>query len=81
MSTSVTVTYCTSCDYLSRALWLAGEVLGQLQYDLASFTFVPGDRGIFDWAVDGETVFSKGAAGRFPEPEELLQAISAKLDG
>lgn len=80
MALALTVHYCASCNYLPRALWLAGEVLAEIQAEVASFTLIPGDRGIFDWLVDGETVFSKGALGRFPELEELKEAIYAKLD-
>jgi len=36
---------------------------------------VLGDRGVFDVIVDGTTVFSKHAAGRFPEDTTLLEVI------
>ena len=36
---------------------------------------IRGDGGIFDVNVDGELVFSKHAAGRYPEPEEILAAL------
>ena len=38
---------------------------------------IRGDGGIFDVSVDGELVFSKHAAGRYPEPEEILAALRA----
>ncbi|MCA9821968.1 MAG: Rdx family protein, partial [Dehalococcoidia bacterium] len=41
---------------------------------------VPGDMGVFEWSVGGEPVFSKSAAGRFPDLEELKEAIYAKLE-
>jgi selT/selW/selH-like putative selenoprotein len=31
-----------------------------------------GDNGIFDVEVDGRQIFSKHAAGRFPENDEIL---------
>jgi selenoprotein W-related protein len=31
--------------------------------------------GVFEVSVDGKTVFSKKALGRFPEPGEVLMAI------
>ena len=34
-----------------------------------------GDGGIFDVVVDGRLVFSKHAAGRYPEPQEILDAL------
>jgi selenoprotein W-related protein len=36
---------------------------------------VKGDNGIFDVVVDGRLVFSKFEAGRFPEDEEVLEAL------
>jgi selT/selW/selH-like putative selenoprotein len=36
---------------------------------------VKGRGGVFDVAVDGRLVFSKHAAGRFPEPDEILALL------
>jgi selenoprotein W-related protein len=76
----ISVEYCVSCSYLPRALWMAGEVLTEIQGEVASFTFVPGDMGAFEWSVGGEPVFSRNATGRFPDLEELKEAIYAKLE-
>lgn len=38
---------------------------------LDELRLVPGENGIFDVTVDGELVFSKHKAGRFPEPGEV----------
>ena len=80
MAMAISVEYCASCNYLPRALWMAAEILGEIQADVREFTVIPGDRGIFDWRVDGEMVYSKGELGRFPELEELKEAIYARLD-
>lgn len=37
---------------------------------------VPGARGAFEVIVAGRTIFSKLAAGRFPEEEEVLALLS-----
>jgi len=79
MRPELTVTYCTSCGYRGRALWFAAELLPQLEHEIGSLRLVPGDHGVFDWAVGGEPVFSRGASGRFPEPEELLRLVFEKL--
>ena len=39
-------------------------------------TVTPGGKGQFDVLVDGELVFSKYTAGRFPEKEEILSALA-----
>jgi hypothetical protein len=38
---------------------------------------VPGGKGQFDVLRDGQTVFSKGESGRFPEEGEILAALRA----
>lgn len=39
---------------------------------------IEGDKGIFDVAVDGDLVFSKYAAGRFPEHGEIIEALRSR---
>jgi len=36
---------------------------------------IEGGSGIFDVSVDGELIFSKHEAGRFPEVEEILARL------
>ncbi|GAB4159792.1 MAG: hypothetical protein Tsb009_37090 [Planctomycetaceae bacterium] len=36
---------------------------------------IPGSGGVFDVAVDGETIFSKHEADRFPNHDEILEKI------
>jgi selT/selW/selH-like putative selenoprotein len=38
---------------------------------------LPGSKGQFDVLRDGELVFSKQQAGRFPEHAEILSALRA----
>jgi len=37
---------------------------------------IEGSGGIFDVTVDGSLIFSKKVEGRFPEDEEIINAIS-----
>jgi len=37
-----------------------------------------GGRGVFDVSVDGTVIFSKHAAGRFPDEAELVETIRAR---
>ena len=39
---------------------------------------VKGDNGVFDVVVDGDLVFSKDEAGRFPSDQEILEALRAR---
>jgi selenoprotein W-related protein len=36
---------------------------------------IPGSGGIFDVKADGQMVFSKKVAGRFPESTEVIAAL------
>jgi len=38
---------------------------------------VEGGKGIFDVTADGRLVFSKHKAGRFPDNDEVVSALSA----
>lgn len=46
---------------------------------MASVELVPGGGGIFDVHVDGELVFEKKMLGRYPEPDDVLPLLRAKL--
>ena len=35
--------------------------------------------GIFDVHVDGELVFTKSMLGRYPEPDEVVPLVEARL--
>jgi selenoprotein W-related protein len=76
----IEIEYCTSCNYLPRTLWVAAELLPDLQYEIDAFRFTPGTRGVFEVRVSGQSVFSKNALGRFPEPDELKQLIFDQLE-
>jgi predicted Rdx family selenoprotein len=39
----------------------------------------PGVRGQFEFVIDGQTTYSKAATGKFPELQELKDAVAAKL--
>jgi len=46
---------------------------------IASLEVVPSDGGIFDVHVDGDLVFTKSMLGRYPEPDDVLPLLRAKL--
>jgi selT/selW/selH-like putative selenoprotein len=41
---------------------------------------IKGRNGAFEVRLGSEVVFSKQATGRFPEPGEVEQALSGRLD-
>jgi len=76
---SISITYCTVCNFLGRAAWLAQELLAAVGDDVAGVTLIPGRGGIFEVRIDGQLLFSRKQAGRFPEPRDLKDALRAKL--
>jgi selT/selW/selH-like putative selenoprotein len=38
---------------------------------------IEGSGGIFDVKADGKLIFSKDETGRFPEPDEVTNALAA----
>ena len=75
----ITVEYCVPCSYLARTMWMVGELLAAMQEDIKSLTLIPGDGGMFEWAVNGELVYSKKATGAFPEMDDIMLAVANRL--
>lgn len=40
---------------------------------------IKGKDGVFEVEIDGETIYSKKATGRFPEPGEVEAALTGRL--
>lgn len=76
---TVTITYCTQCRWLLRAAWLAQELLGTFEVELAGVTLVPGSGGVFEVRVGGDLVWSRKDAGRFPEAAELKRLVRDRV--
>ena len=76
---TISIEYCTICSFRGRAAWLAQEVLAANEGDLTGLELVPGRGGIFEVRIDGELVFSRKEAGRFPEPREIKDALRGRL--
>ncbi len=74
----VTVRYCTQCRWLLRATWLSQELLTTFPTQI-DVLLSPGTGGIFEVELDGQVIFSRATAGRFPEPKELKQDIRDRV--
>lgn len=73
------IEYCTQCRWLLRAGWISQEMLTTFGAELGEVAIVPGAGGVFEVRLDGETIFSRAAEGRFPESKELKQAIRDQI--
>lgn len=54
---------------------VAEDLLGDYQHRIDALTLVPGPKGIFDVAVNGELIFSKYVTGRHARPGEVLESF------
>ena len=79
MAGRVEIEYCRQCRWLLRAAWMAQELLTTFEAELGQVALVPGTGGIFEVRLDGATIFSRKAAGRFPESKELKQLIRDRI--
>lgn len=52
---------------------MADDVLSNYQHTVEQFTFVGGSKGVFDFRVNGELLYSKHQTGRHAEEGEILQ--------
>jgi len=75
----VQIRYCMQCRFGLRAAWLAQELLATFGEQLGEVALVPGSGGVFEVLLDGEPVFSRREAGRFPESKEIKQRIRDRI--
>ncbi len=79
MKPRVEIRYCTQCQWLLRAAWMAQELLTTFENELGEVALAPGTGGIFEVKVDAEVIFSRKQAGRFPESKELKQLVRDRV--
>jgi selenoprotein W-related protein len=71
----IAITYCTQCNWMLRAAWMAQELLSTFGQDLAEVALVPGTGGIFVITLDGQTIWDRKDDGGFPEAKMLKQRV------
>jgi selenoprotein W-related protein len=71
----IAITYCTQCQWLLRAAWMAQELLSTFAADLGEVALVPGTGGVFEIACDGVTIWERKRDGGFPEAKVLKQRV------
>lgn len=73
------IEYCTQCRWLLRAGWMAQELLVTFESELGEVALQPGSGGVFEVRVDGVTVWSRSAEGRFPDIAELKRLVRDRV--
>ena len=75
----VEIHYCTQCRWLLLAARYAQELLITFEASLGEVALVPGTGGIFEVRLEGDTIWSRGEAGCFPELKELKQLLRDRV--
>ncbi|WP_028694892.1 SelT/SelW/SelH family protein [Pseudomonas cremoricolorata] len=71
----IVITYCTQCQWLLRAAWLAQELLSTFADSLGKVALEPGTGGVFVIRCDGVQLWERKADGGFPEAKVLKQRV------
>lgn len=71
----VVIHYCTRCNWLLRAAWLAQELLTTFSDELGEVALQPGTGGAFVISCNDTVVWDRKLEQRFPEAKELKQRI------
>lgn len=73
---TITVKYCRLCGWLTRASWIAQELLITFAEELGALTLQPDDSGgAFEIWIDDNLIWSRKDMGRFPDMNELKQQV------
>jgi selenoprotein W-related protein len=80
MKPRVVITYCTQCQWLLRAAWMAQELLQTFGDDLGEVALIPGTGGIFTIAVDHEIIWDRKEKQGFPDAKVLKQLVRDRID-
>src|SRR3546814_13738547 len=77
----IAITYCTQCQWLLRAAWMAQALLSTFTEDLAEVAMVPATGGTFFITCDGETIWDRKRDGGFPDVKARKQRSEARRLG
>lgn len=69
------ITYCTQCNWLLRASWMAQELLSTFGAEVGEVALVPGTGGVFVIEADGAVIWDRRTDGGFPEITELKRRV------
>ncbi len=72
---AVTIAYCTQCNWMLRAGWMAQELLSTFGEELGSVALIPGHGGVFEIRLDGEIIWERKRDGGFPDARALKQRV------
>ena len=76
----ISITYCTQCNWLLRAAWMAQELLSTFSSEIGGVTLVPGTGGTFEIRAHGALLWDRKRDGGFPDVKTLKQMVRDLID-
>ena len=72
----IEIEYCPKCNWMLRAAYMSQEILSSFTEDIHGVLLIPSEiAGRYTIRIDGQEIFDRKRAGRFPEIKELKQLI------
>jgi len=72
----IEIEYCPKCNWMLRAAYMSQEILSSFTENIHGVLLIPSEiSGRYTIRIDGEEIFDRKRAGRFPEIKELKQLI------
>ncbi|MBO9532702.1 MAG: SelT/SelW/SelH family protein [Solirubrobacteraceae bacterium] len=71
----VEIAYCTQCNWLLRAQWMAAELLQTFPTELGEVALLPRTGGTFTVSAAGTVVWDRRTDGGFPDAAELKRRV------
>ena len=79
-SPTIEITYCRLCGWGLRAGWMAQELLATFAEELGSVALTQDvTGGVFEICLNGEMIWSRKEAGRFPDIKEIKRLVRDRL--
>jgi selenoprotein W-related protein len=75
----IAITYCTQCNWLLRAAWMAQELLSTFSEEVSEVALRPATGGAFQIEVEGEIIWERKRDGGFPDVKTLKQRVRDRL--
>ncbi|WP_440590216.1 SelT/SelW/SelH family protein [Oceanospirillum sediminis] len=76
----VEIRFCTRCNWMLRASWMAQEIMYTFSDDLCEVALVPDTGGLYEIWLDEHRIWCRKADGGFPEAKEIKQRIRDQID-
>ncbi|ATZ11556.1 Rdx family protein [Erwinia amylovora] len=73
----VTIHYCSQCNWMLRASWLAQELLHTFSTDLGAVTLIPTTGGVYKISVNQQVIWDRKNDNGFPDAAEIKRRVRA----